>query len=284
MPLCWSPDGTTLAAGNAGYASSSTSSSGSYETLLYTANLSGPVANLPPTAFVSREIVQGVGWLSNNYLAIVTGVTGDYTKSLLTIWDIQQPQQKPFTIPLDYEMPTDFSVTINALAVSPKNSVVAMALTNGVLLGQVDTTHNPVTWRQVGSPLSFNNQDVGQIGWSGDGRYLAAVNSEFSGAGKVKVWDATQQYQPVVPDLDTSHISEPLTHLAWSPTSQTPLLALGGVGGQVYLWEPGQSAQPQRTLARTIGNKITALIWSYDGHWLAASYDDPAATILIWRM
>jgi len=278
--LCWSPDGTKLAAANADMTASD-----DYETVLYQANFSAPVANLSESAFLSQGQIQGVGWLSNTLLAVVaSGDTSTITQSILTVWNIQQPRQKLLSVTLNDEMPEVYLGLPNVLAVSPKDATLAMSLEQGVLLGRLNNNSHPTGWRQVGSLLAFNSDPIGQLSWSGDGRYLSAANAAGAGGGLVGVWDATKQYQQVLPQLDATSLSGPVTNAALSPTAQPPLVAFGVADGQVYLWNPGVSAQPLRALAGTIENKITALCWSHDGQWLAVSYSDAAATILLWRI
>lgn len=273
--LGWSPDGKMVALANAGYDTDSRQ----YETLLYTGDLSRPVAGVPATSFKSSHVFSGVSWAAHNYLLTVSDNSSAVTKLDLNAWNVQK--QKPFTITIDMELTPDFTTSLNLISVAPDGSSVAIGTLQGLLLGTIDTGRNPVTWRQHPSILSLHDLAVDALAWSADGRYIAALNS---GNSAVSVWDATKQYQRVLPDLDTSSIAGDVKYLAWSPTAKSPTLAIGGTEGLVYLWNVGGSATAQRTLPGNITNPLTALAWSHDGRWLAASYKDVASSILFWRM
>jgi WD40 repeat protein len=63
------------------------------------------------------------------------------------------------------------------------------------------------------------------------------------------------------------------------------MFAAGTKDGKIYLWSGETRKLPIRTLATPdINAAVVALSWSPDGQWLAASYEDPDATILIWKI
>lgn len=273
----WSPDGQTLAVGNAGFDSSSTTS---IETLLYTGDLSRTIANIPANFIEVANGVHGIGWLSPSYLVAINDAL-DFRNLVLSAWNVQQPQQEPFSTTLAIVPTDDVLINLSLIATSPANATIAIGTSQGILLGQLHTASHPLTWQPISSSPSLNGQEIDALAWSVDGRYLAALNT---GDNTIGVWDATQQYAPVLPNLDTSQISEQLTHLAWLATSQGSVLALAGNQGLVYLWSVGDTAAQLRTLPGSLSNQVTALAGSHDGHWLAASYQDPAASILLWRL
>lgn len=280
VQISWSPDGKMLAASNSGFDLNSSK----YETLLYAADLSGTIPGHEPTAILTPETVQGLRWATNDYLVTVTSLKDDITKLSLNIWNIKQPTQKALTLTLKSELAIATNTGINVAAVSPDGSILTISTEQSLLIGRLNTTDKGAPWQQLVSPISLDNSFMGEAAWSADGRYVAAVLYEPSNNGIVGVWDATRQFQPLQPGLSLSSVQARLAHLAWSPTSKTPLLALGGSDGQVYLWNVGSSTTPARTLSGNIQGNITSLAWSYDGHWLAASYDDSAATLLFWRV
>lgn len=275
--LAWSPNGKMLAMANAGYDGETSQ----YETLLYASDLSRLVTGISSTSFTSDRAFNGVSWAAHNYVLTVSNRASSAKEFDLHAWNVQKPQQKPFTTTVNIELTPDFSTTLNLVAVAPNGSTVAIGTLQGLLPGTLDTSHNPVTWRQLAPVLPLHDLAIDALSWSADGQYVAALNSDNS---VVSVWDATRQYQRVLPDLDTSQIAGQLKYLAWSPVAQSPTLALGGTEGLVYLWNVGGSATVQRTLPGNITDEITALAWSHDGQWLAASYKDVASSILFWRM
>jgi WD40 repeat protein len=213
----------------------------------------------------------------------------DVTKAILNVWNVQRPGQKPFTVTINEELSTFIQPNINLLAISPDSSTVAIGTQSGLLLGHLNTTGKTPAWKQIGEPLPLDSNgsfqpSIGEVAWSPDGRYVAAVLTDSPDDAIVGVWDSTRQYQAVISQLAQASVPTLLTNLAWSPTARSPLLALGGNDGRVYLWSVGSSPNSVRILPESVGSTMTSLAWSGDGHWLAASYSDPAETILIWRI
>jgi serine/threonine protein kinase len=271
----WSPDGKILALGNGGF------DAGQTETLFYTANLSGTVPGIPATAIKAPGGFQGMCWASNEYLVTVESDAG-ISQAFLKIWNVRHPQQKPITVTLNHQLPLDAIGNFNVLALAPDGSTLGVGTQDGMLLGRLNPASQSSAWQLLlKNPLTSNNMEVDELAWTRDGRYLAGLDAS---SNQVGIWDTTQQYKPVQPGLDMSKITGQVTHIAWSPTSRNPLLALGVTQGLVYLWDVRGGAAALRTLPGNLENQIKALCWSFDGHWLAASYNDPAASILFWRM
>jgi serine/threonine protein kinase len=281
MPLRWSPDGRMLAVGNAGFDSNASA----YETLIFAADLSGLMPGLSDqTLLDSPETVQGLSWAAHEHLAVVSAAKGDATRTLISLWNIHDPKQKALTSHIAYEMPFSNADGINFAAASPDGAVLAIGVARSMVVGRLNTSGSGAAWQQIGSPLSLDDGDVGEVGWSPDGRYVAAVLSGPTDNAIVGLWDATRNYQAVLPGLAAASVPAQLKHLAWSPVLSTPLLALGGSDGKVYLWDVKHGPEPTRILSGSIAGAVTSLAWSFDGHWLAASYDDNSTTILLWRM
>ncbi len=280
--LSWSPDGKMLAVSN--WDIDSTSSA--YETLIYSADLSGLVPGFArQTLIENQETVRGASWMASNSstFLLTTMSTGAFDATQLTLWNMSRPGQKVSSFKVTVAQPLLASGR-NGAAVSPNGATLALGVSGGLLLGHLDTTGKAALWRQIGSQLSLGNNDLGEVAWSPDGRYVAGDLASPSSSGMVGVWDAERQYQTVLPELDASSVPTSVVAIAWSPVAPKPLLALGGEDGQVYLWNVGSSSQPARILTGGIQARITSLAWSSDGHWLAASYDDNSTTILLWRM
>ena len=281
MPLRWSPNGKMLAVGNAGFDSNASA----YETLIFAADLSGLMSGFSDqTLFDCPETVQGVSWVSNDYLALVSSEKSDISHTRLALWNIRNPKQPPLTTSIAYETPFSNADGINIVAASPNGAALAIGVQGNMVVGPLDTTGNGTVWHQTGSALSLNNNDVGEVAWSLDGHYVAAVLHSPTANAVVGLWDATRNYQAVLPGLATSSVPSQLKHLAWSPYPSASLLALGGSDGRVYLWNVKNGPEPTRILSGGIQGTITSLAWSFDGHWLAASYDDNSTTILLWRV
>lgn len=272
----WSPDGQILALANAGFDTSRTA----YETLLYTGDLSHTVAGVPANVLEVVSGAHGIGWLSSDVIVTIN-TTVDITKCTLSAWNVHTPQQQTFTVTIDAALTDDALVTLTLIAATPAHATVALGTAQGVLLGQLHTSSRPFVWQPASQLLSVGGQEVDDLAWSADGRYLVALNAANNA---VNVWDASRQYALVSPSLDTSHMAGQVTHLAWLAAPQGPTLALSTNEGQVYLWPVGDRTAQVRTLSGSMPNQVTALACSYDGRWLAASYNDPAASILLWSL
>jgi WD40 repeat protein len=287
--LSWSPNGEMLAVANGGSSSSGARSS----VPIYAANLSGTLPGLDGTTIVSPTYYfKGLCWASNSSLITLVddkNGSGSGPQAILDVWNVQRPGQELLAVTLEELLTATQSVNTNLLALSPDGSTLAVGTSSGLLLGQLDMSTRPPVWKQIGSPLQPDSGEgsgggVGQVAWSPDGRYVAAVLAYPPDDAIVGVWDATRQYTPIMSQLDQASVPTTLTSLAWSPTSRPPLLALGGNNSNVYLWSVGSRSNAVRILSGNVLGVVIALAWSADGRWLAASYNDPAETIVIWRM
>ncbi|HVU66544.1 MAG TPA: serine/threonine-protein kinase [Ktedonobacteraceae bacterium] len=278
--LSWSPDGTMLAVGNWGFDGDATA----YETLIYTADLSGPAHGFTDqTLLENASSVRGLGWTASNYLATVASARGDTSITRLSLWNMRQPGQKALTTDIKAGLPFVLDKG-NCLAASPDGSLLTICLGGGLQPGRLNTGGKGKLWQPIGSVLLFNGIRLSSVAWSADGRYVAGISVLPTDNGVVGVWDATQHYQLALPRLAASSVPASVLTMAWSPASSGTWLALGGDDGNVYLWNVGKSPEPARILSHNIQGSVTSLAWSADGRWLAASYDDNLTTILLWRM
>lgn len=278
----WSPDGTKLALTNGGYSIGANQASSGSETLLYAGDLSAPVPGIPEKTMFSSGHFQGVAWLSNTSLATLEQ-SADFLSLVVKIWDLQHPQQQPTAVKIKQDPLLAASTLPNLLAAPPKSTMLAVGFAGGLQVGQVKGAGQQATWQALSPVLDLQN-DPGVIGWSADGRFVAAVSGQGASAGNLGIWDATRNYAALQPAPDVTKLSSVPCALAWEPASRAHLLAVGGIGGQVALWDVGGSAAPQRILSGTIAGAVTSLAWSADGQWLAASYNDKASSILIWKV
>lgn len=272
----WSPDGTKIALANGGLDLDS-------ETLFYTSNLSAPVPGIPDNSIHINNNFSGLEWLSNTALATLEQ-GAKFTSLVLKIWNIQHPQSSPVVVTINQEPTLDLLTPHNLLAISSNGSAIAVGTATGIQVGQVRTTGKQAVWQALSPLLSLQNNVAAIIGWSADGRFVAALNDTSVSAGYLGVWDATQNYALAQPALELSVLASGPSCFAWGPASQKHLLAISGVNGQVALWNVGGNAAPQRTLPGSIAGTVTALAWSADGQWLAASYNDAASSIVIWKV
>ncbi len=272
----WSPNGKTLAVANAKYDLNTSS----YRTLVYKPDLSSEISGF---TLETTEEVKGLSWTSKNYLLTVATVTGDVTKIQLMLWNMNQPKQNALSSTIPIEL-TFTQTAGNWAVVSPNGSTLAICASGGLLIGHLDISGQGNLWKQTGKQLQPDNSDADIVAWSPNGQYVAALPRSVSDNGIVVVWDASKQYQLVLPSLATSSVPTLITTLAWSPSLSKSVLALGGSNGQIYLWNVGSSPEPYRILSGSIQSAVTTLAWSSDGHWLAAGYDNNSTTILFWRL
>jgi WD40 repeat protein len=277
----WAPDGSKIALANAGM----TAAVGA-EVLFYRSDLSAPIAGLAATAVAlfHQASFCGVSWLSPATL-LTLEVGPDTSNLILRIWNIQHTPGAEGVVTVKQEPGLGLitSTPPNTLAVSASGAI-ALGFTDGLQVGTIKRAGRQATWQALSAVLPWQG-NVGVIGWSADGRYLAAAGGASSSAHMLGLWDATRQYRALQPALDTSQLSSLPACFAWRPTAQEHLLAIGGIGGQVGLWRVGEGESvPRRLLPGTSAGSVQSLAWSSDGRWLAASYDDAAASILIWRI
>lgn len=275
----WSPDGKLLAVANSGVDRNTLN----YQAQLYQPDLSASVSG---TAFDTADPIEGFCWTSKNDLLTLENLidTAKNTSQLrLTRWNASQPHQKglSFVIPL---RPPFVVRVVNLAAASPDGSLLAVCFEKGVAVGRLNTSGQGALWQQISASLTLNSNGASGAAWSPDGRYLAALIANTSNNAALGLWDASKQYQSVLPSLTAAIVPALITALAWAPTTSKPVLALGGDNGQIYLWNAGSSPEPFRVLSAGIQNTVTTLAWSADGHWLAAGYDNASTTILLWRL
>ncbi|HEY1351102.1 MAG TPA: WD40 repeat domain-containing serine/threonine protein kinase [Ktedonobacteraceae bacterium] len=277
----WAPDGSKIALANAGV----TAAVGA-EVLFYRSDLSAPIPGLAATAVALPHQANfcGLSWFSP--ASLLTLEVGPTTSNLiLRTWNIQHTPRAQGAASVNQEPGVGLvtSTPPNALAVSASGAI-AIGFSDGLQVGTIKQTDKQATWQALSAVLPWQG-NVGVIGWSLDGRYLAAAGGATFSAHTPGLWDATQQYRALQPALDTSQLSSVPVCFAWRPTVQEHLLAIGGLSGQVGLWHVGEGESVlRRLLPGTAAGRVQSLAWSSDGRWLAASYDDAAASILIWRM
>ena len=205
----------------------------------------------------------------------------------LALWDTTQPTLR-FTPTSLSDQLTETGLSLaneKLLSVSPDGSLLALALSTGVRVGSANVSGTKVQWQPHTNILQFTTDglphEADALSWTPDSTKVLALSTESALPSKVAEWDLQNPKQ--LPSLLGGPDSDPtLTTLARSPKSGSSLLAASSRRGSIYLWDLGKGGLPAYTL-KGLNASVTSLAWSIDGQWLAASYDDTYASILIWK-
>lgn len=186
-------------------------------------------------------------------------------------------------IPIDMVTPSD--VAYSTLAYSPDGSRLAAATTSGVVLINLTLTGTTLRARIL-STLQMDNagDEADAITWSPDGQRLAALCINSIPTSVLNVWNIASGAKTLT-TFNLPKSTTKLQTLAWSPAPKSTLLAAGSGGndGNVYLWDSATGNSPTHTLNGPHA-PVTALAWSHDGKWIAASYSDNQNSILLWKV
>ena len=182
---------------------------------------------------------------------------------------------------MDSRQPIDSGISgpsaSNAIAFSPDSDTIAVAGDGGISLFDTNGGNGRGTIQVDG------NRRIGPIGFSADGKLLAAALP----GGKVGIWDAdTQQRLGTLQDAGSQGVAS----VAFSPDSQT--LAAGDDNGKTYLWNL-DTGKLITTLANPVGNvppglnsqtryAVDSVAFSPDGKKLATS--DTNGSAYLWRV
>lgn len=155
---------------------------------------------------------------------------------------------------------------IYASAWSPDSKLIASAI-DGNAYGynvQVWNAATGVLVRtfQIKSNATVNDY-ITQVGWSSDGKYLAAESPNNG----IVVWDATSG--------NRVYTRPGAQIMAWEP--QGDLIASADSNGKIQVWDAATGAV-QFSFQGQIGGNVSALAWSPNGKYLAAAGQD----VRIW--
>jgi eukaryotic-like serine/threonine-protein kinase len=281
--VAWSADGKYLAMATSGTNSSVNNvtlalQSLNPRTLLLTQKSS--------IAIPTSNVITGLGWLQKKYLITVEFDINDDTKSFMRITDSTQPQKQWTPIPLVSTYPS--------LAISPDGSKVAIGQTKSVLVGNVIAIESTPKWHPLISPLqpeptSDIADTLGYVAWSADGKEIITTNAA-NNEGQPAFWnwqDHKSQLQPLkmpVAASDPTGVTIRSEAIVGNPASITPGFAIGYENGAIYLWNAKVGTEPVRTLKTNRHAPVDTMAWSPDGQWLAASFEDTNASILLWKL
>jgi serine/threonine protein kinase len=283
MQLAWSPDGSKLAIANTGKQDAFADNK-SIE--IYNGDLSNHAPGFAsPIITDNAYSIEGLGWLKNNTLvavAIAPG-SGDTTHSQLWAANVAQAQQKTKSMLIPGYLGGNLGVAKGTrLAVSPDGTLVALAFMYGVMVGEVRLIGTTPQWVPHSPELQFNStfDEAMTVIWSPSGKALISCNS--NSVSTLAVWD-WQTNKSKKPDA-TMAISAQVTALAWNPVPKSTIFAAGTADGRILIWNMDKSSVPVGTLTSNINASVMALAWSSDGQWLAASFKDTEASLLIWKI
>jgi hypothetical protein len=293
IKLAWSADGQALAIGNAVFNVESNGKFIDMVMLILKSDLSGlvPYYNQPYMTFLRTGFIRTVIWGPGKYLTAITFPAELASKAtyLLEFRDPLHPYQGFGTA---RENGVGF-----ALALPPDASKLAVAIFNGITVGEPVISGSKASWKTPPTLLtfagtkSFPEPPAGDVTWSPDGHYVAGITyAQFvpkAYSSQLAIWN------PQEGDASRTSLTLPrsdviLTNLRWCPAPTSPLLAAGSKDGSVYLWSinPGNlqgNALPVRTLTGPAA-EVKDLAWSSDGRYLAAGYNDTNDSILVWKM
>jgi serine/threonine protein kinase len=277
--LAWSPDGHYLAVAN-----SHTEDFGDYIDM-YQADLNKLWEQGIPVPKVG--VLYGLGWLQNRFPIATWTATGLDDGFYLGMWDITQPAQNPQPLLTPGQLSTIYSIKAQYLPVAPDGQRVAVSTLKEVLIGTMAIVDNKVVWQPSRPPLLIKKNSYGGsadlLSWGAGDRRLVGIG-DMGPLNTIFGWDLSGQSDDLLRFGIPSDASE-FTTLVTHPSAKSNMFAAGTKDGKIYLWSGETRKLPIRTLASPdIDANVLALSWSPDGQWLAASYKDSDATILIWKI
>ncbi|MBO0778774.1 MAG: protein kinase [Ktedonobacteraceae bacterium] len=283
--LLWTTDGQYLIVGSARV----TDDLSSTIIDVYKSDMSGPIAGLDKGITVPSLSLKGVGWYQKKYIAALWTDLKVDKKFFLGLWNPTQTGFHPQPLSFDgFPALGTIGDPISDLKVSPDGTLIALCTDDGIAVGSIAIQGTTLKWKpQPYSPLQFHPKQVfgneaRTAAWTASGHGLISA-SEDSPGNTVAAWDIrtpSDQFQFGLPSTSTF-----ITTLATYPSTEKALLAGGAKDGTVYIWDGNQNNIPTRTLnSGGLKGEVLALAWSHDGRWLAASYKDTDASIIIWNI
>ncbi len=242
------------------------------------------VTELPLSA---ENTISAFGWLQHNaYLITAEQYPGE--PAIIRLTTAAQPQKQ-------WKL-TTFGGTLTSLAIAPDESTIAIGLVDRVLIGEVRFTGDTPAWYQLipslqeATSVPAYQVSLGAVVWSYDGNQIISASSATSNGGPA-FWrwrESKPQPQPLnLPTASSAVSSSTLSPSAivGNPASTGPGFATSYNNGSILVWNTVEGTEPSRTLdTMGITKPVVAMAWSHDGKWLAASFSDTNASILIWEL
>jgi serine/threonine protein kinase len=285
LVLAWSPDGTSLALAS----KEKTDSDGTSHIVLLNPTLDVGDTGAERSFSVPAPAAEGLIWLKQSFLVAAWNDPAQSGKpGYLGMWDTRQPDLIAQPVKMSEVFTTRSALDPRrTLAVTPDGTRLAVCTTNGVLIGSPEITDNTVVWQPVSPGLlqyqpGRDPNEVKTLIWWDSKNLLALLKN---GASNAPIGWSLKPNGPEFLQLGVPSPSIRFNAIAMRPSADEFVLAGGSEEGEVYLWHNGEGSLPFRTLkSGGIRGKVLALSWSFDGQWLAASYDDRKASMLIWKL
>jgi len=286
--LAWSPQGDMLAIANAEVSPDLNST----KLDIYTGDL-GSFAPGYNDKFIIKDnlVIDALTWApGDNFLTITHPGLNLDAKSILTVWNVKQPQQILARFEIPRRPNTDLTMVNKPLAIAAHSSPLTLALgtSDGISIEQIDLSTSQPQFKEsnlltYGNDKFTNGTNV--VVWSSDGRYLAGIKDRYSKPTSIGIWDLQTHTIPqalVLPD----DADDFLITLVWSGAPASTKLAAGGNNGKVYIWNSNGNTLPVdvKSPPTDIQGAVQTLAWSADGQWLAAGYSDQNDSIAVWKM
>ncbi|GHO46489.1 WD40 repeat domain-containing protein [Ktedonospora formicarum] len=159
-------------------------------------------------------------------------------------------------------------------------------------VGTFQSSSNGMRWQPEGTFTLGENSDIVSLygaTWASDGESLVGSNSYTPGIYFFSTLEKTLKLRKVrMPSSFRKSVVDDDVRVSSVACSPTPsMVAMGTSGGEIWLWNLQENSLPvgEPLTSNSIGaRKVQALSWSPDGKWLAASYADVNASILIWKV
>ncbi|BCL80699.1 serine/threonine protein kinase [Ktedonobacteria bacterium brp13] len=289
-----SPDRTQFAVANSEWDDTKT------QVALYTLDLRlQSTINMPPSGNFGA-----ITWLTNNNLCFTRYGSDDLNSnkahSYLYVVDPTRPQRQ-WTILLN-TLITSGGKTSGGSPVAtvladptPDSSRAVIGYEDYLEVGKV-TISNNATWTVLSRiHVKISSSKTSQwIDWTPDGKNLVMLTTRDTThpQGRV-VYMSASMSKPPVQDLNTPSIAglessvDGYNCLACNPNpaNTPPLVAVGTADGNIYIWKlQAGSSYIKKLGTDRIQAGVATLAWSPDGKWLAASFQDNQASILIWKI
>ncbi|MBO0783404.1 MAG: protein kinase, partial [Ktedonobacteraceae bacterium] len=290
--LAWSPDGQYLA-----YANGHDDLDFDHSYIdIYKADLSGLAPGLEKGFKIPSIDVNGLVWVKDKYVVVGWYTTSDTDKSHLSMFDITKPTLSPTPVTI----PDSLSVfspskelgasSVQALAVARDGTSIGLAASKGALVGTAEIAGNKVVWkpRLPHALLWKKDQNYGNsvqtLTWTYNNNGLIALVDALT-LNVVTGWNLKDNPDEPIKFGMPSEAPD-FTTIAIRPVANRSVLAAGAKNGKIYLWDGNANTiLPSRTLsAGDIQGYPLTLTWSPDGQWLAASFNDNEASIVLWRI